>query len=74
VAAILALGWLTASASMNLLARQAAHERGRVEARMREAIGVIARQMVIAPVEQELSEFARFREAFAQAAGTGAGQ
>src|SRR5206468_12859951 len=70
-AALLGLGWLTARAAMRVAAREAAAEREQAERRMREAISDIARQLVVTPVEQELSELLRFAGALAQAARAG---
>jgi hypothetical protein len=60
-AAILLLGWLTANGCMTLVARDADQEREQAEQRMRAGIAGVAEQMVLAPVDRELSEFARFR-------------
>jgi hypothetical protein len=62
VAAILVLGWLTANGCMALVIRDADREREQTEQRMRAAIAEVARQYVVAPVERELSEFARFHD------------
>jgi GTP-binding protein EngB required for normal cell division/type IV secretory pathway VirB2 component (pilin) len=66
-AALLLLGWLTASGCMSLVVREADQERERVEQAMNAAIAGVARQMVLAPVERELSELARFRAELAVA-------
>jgi GTP-binding protein EngB required for normal cell division len=60
IAAILGLGWLTASGSMNLVTAAASQERGRVEVEMHERMAKVAQDMVVQPVRQELSEYARF--------------
>jgi GTP-binding protein EngB required for normal cell division len=60
IAAILALGWLTASGCMSMVSAAAVRERGRVEAQMRSRMQEVAEQMVLMPVKQELSEYARF--------------
>ena len=60
IAAILALGWLTASGCMSMVSAAALRERGRVEAQMRSRMQEVAEQMVLMPVKQELSEYARF--------------
>ena len=70
VAAILLLGWLTASGCMTLVVRTADLEREQAEQQMRAGIAGVARQMVIVPVEQELSIYARFREELAIAGGS----
>lgn len=62
IAAILLLGWLTAVGCMTLVTRTATRERGQVEARMHEGVRQAAQRMVLGPLEQELAEYARFRE------------
>jgi GTP-binding protein EngB required for normal cell division len=69
IAAILLLGWLTASGAMNRVQIAAAEERERVEAEMRARMTVAAREMVVLPVEQELQEFDLFRTELRIAAG-----
>jgi hypothetical protein len=71
VAAILLLGWLTANGCMALVIREADREREQVQQRMRAAITEVARQFVVAPVERELSEFARFHDELAVARAAG---
>ena len=66
-AAVLLLGWLTANACMTLVARDASQERERAEQQMRAGIAGVAQQMVLAPADRELSEFARFQEELAVA-------
>jgi GTP-binding protein EngB required for normal cell division len=60
IAAILALGWLTASGCMSMVSAAALRERSRVEAQMRSRMKDVAEQLVLTPVKQELSEYARF--------------
>jgi len=60
VAAILLLGWLTANGCMAVVIREADQEREQAQQRMRSAIADVAQRFVLAPVEQELSEFAKF--------------
>ncbi|MFI5068366.1 MAG: hypothetical protein ACHP9Z_30905, partial [Streptosporangiales bacterium] len=60
IVAILVLGWLTASGCMSLVSSAALAERTRAEAQMRSAMMEVAEQYVLAPVRQELSEYARF--------------
>jgi GTP-binding protein EngB required for normal cell division len=60
IAAILALGWLTASGCMSMVSAAALRERSRVEAQMRSRMQDVAEQLVLMPVTQELSEYARF--------------
>jgi hypothetical protein len=69
VIAVLLLGWLTASGCMTLVMRSADRERERAEQQMRDGIGGVAREMVVVPVEQELSIYTRFRDELAVAAG-----
>jgi predicted membrane-bound spermidine synthase len=69
VAAILLLGWLTASGGMTLVARASDREREQAERQMRAAIAEVARRMVLVPVEQELSVYGRFRDELAVARG-----
>jgi len=70
VAAILLLGWLTANGCMALVIREADQERELAQQQMRTAIGEVARRFVLAPVEQELSEFARFHDELTVARAT----
>jgi len=70
VAAVLLLGWLTASGCMTLVVRTADQEREQAEQQMRTGIAGVARQMVIVPVEQELAIYSRFREELAIASGS----
>lgn len=60
VAAILVLGWLTASGCMSLVSSAALRERSWVEEQMRSRMKEVAEQLVLVPVKQELSEYARF--------------
>jgi GTP-binding protein EngB required for normal cell division len=69
IAAILLLGWLTANGCMTLVVRTADRERERAEQQMRAGIAEVARQMVMVPVEQELSIYTRFRDELAIADG-----
>ena len=69
VAAFLLLGWLTAAGCMNLVRAAAGRERGALLEAMRAKIGTVAREMVLAPAEQELAEFQRFRSELRVAAG-----
>jgi len=70
VAAILLLGWLTANGCMALVIREADQERELAQQQMRTAIAEVARRLVLAPVEQELSEFARFHDELTVARAT----
>jgi hypothetical protein len=60
IAAILVLGWLTGSGCMSLVSSAAIRERGRVEEQIRARMTEVAEQLVLMPVKQELSEYARF--------------
>jgi GTP-binding protein EngB required for normal cell division len=60
IAAILVLGWLTASGCISLVSSAALRERSRVEEQMRSRMKEVAEQLVLVPVKQELSEYARF--------------
>jgi hypothetical protein len=70
IAAILVLGWLTASGFMSLVTTAAAQERDHVDADMRSRMTVVAEQMVLQPIRQELSECSRFSAAL-RAASSG---
>ncbi len=69
IAAFLVLGWLTAAGCMNLVRAEAGHERERVLDTMHAKVEVVAREMVLVPVEQELAEYGRFRSELRIAAG-----
>jgi len=69
IAAILLLGWLTASGCMNLVRVAAEREQEHVEAAMRTRLAAVASDMVVAPVEQELFEYDQFVEDLRVAAG-----
>ncbi len=69
VVAILLLGWLTATVSMNLVRSAAEREGAAFSAAMREQIGRVAGDLVIAPAQAELAEFSRFRDQLRIAAG-----
>jgi 50S ribosome-binding GTPase len=60
--AALALGAGTAALSMSSVRRSAERENARVATDMRGRIGEVAQEMVILPVEQELSEYDRYRD------------
>jgi GTP-binding protein EngB required for normal cell division len=62
--AFLLLGWLTAAGCLNLVRSGAARERERVQETMRAKIGVVAREMVLLPAEEELAEYRRFVDEF----------
>src|SRR6266498_2427452 len=69
IVAILLLGWLTASGCMNLVRVAAEREQERVAVAMRSRMAVVARDMVVMPIEQELFEYERFTEELRVAAG-----
>jgi GTP-binding protein EngB required for normal cell division len=69
IAAILLLGWLTASGCMNLVRVAAERELQRVDAAMRSRLAMVASEMVVTPVEHELFEYDRFLEDLRVAAG-----
>jgi GTP-binding protein EngB required for normal cell division len=69
IAAFLFLGWLTAAGCVNLVRSAAARERGQVQEAMRAKIGVVAREMVLMPAEEELAEYRRFVDEFRVVAG-----
>ena len=62
IVALLLLGWLTSAGCMNMVMLSADRERTRAEQGMRSRIAKVARELVLMPVEQELSEYDRFRE------------
>jgi GTP-binding protein EngB required for normal cell division len=67
VAAVLLLGWLTATGCMTLVLRAAERERDQAEQTMRAGVAGVAQRLVVTPVEQELSMYARFRKELAVA-------
>jgi hypothetical protein len=69
IVAFLLLGWLTAAGCLNLVRSAAGRERARGLEAMRAKIGVVARDMVLIPVEEELAEYARFLSELRVAAG-----
>jgi hypothetical protein len=69
IVGVLLLGWLTSSGGMNAVTRAAGRERARAEQDMRSRVARVARELVLAPVEQELSEYSRFRDALKAARG-----
>ncbi|HEX4062156.1 MAG TPA: ABC transporter [Streptosporangiaceae bacterium] len=62
IVATLLLGWLTSSGCMNMVMLAADRERSRAEQGMRSRIAKVAREFVLIPVEQELSEYDRYRD------------
>jgi hypothetical protein len=69
IAAFLLLGWLTASGCTNLVRSSATRERSRVQEAMRAKLERVAREMVLLPAGQELSEYRRFCSELRVAAG-----
>ena len=69
IAAFLLLGWLTAAGCMNVVRSAAERESERVRQTMRARIEDVAREMVVAPAEQELATYRRFRDELRVAAG-----
>lgn len=63
IVALLLLGWFTSSGCMNLVLLAAERERARAEQDMRSRAAQVAGELVLAPVQQELSEYDRFRGA-----------
>ncbi|MEW2354514.1 GTP-binding protein [Spirillospora sp. NPDC029432] len=62
VVCTLGMGALTASACRNLVALSSAKHGERMESHMRERIETVADEKVLAPVAEELSRYAEFRE------------
>jgi GTP-binding protein EngB required for normal cell division len=60
-AAVLLLGWLTASGCQNMALVAAEREQERAEAEMRARVAAVARDLVIAPAGREIAEYERFR-------------
>jgi hypothetical protein len=69
IAAMLLLGALTASASLNMVRAAAEDESRQVSSLMRERMAAVAREMVVIPTELELRELERFRDELRAAAG-----
>jgi hypothetical protein len=69
IVALLLLGWLTSSGCMHMVLLAAGRERARAEQDMRSRVAEVARELVLAPVQQELSEYDRFRGALKTARG-----
>ena len=63
IAAILLLGWLTASACENMVQLGAEGQRAHIIEVIRSRIAEVVKDKVLAPVELELAEYSRFREA-----------
>jgi GTP-binding protein EngB required for normal cell division len=61
IAAMLVLGWLTASACINAVRTAAVRENEQVAEDMQNRMASVAQELVVAPAQQELSELDRFR-------------
>jgi GTP-binding protein EngB required for normal cell division len=59
---VLGLGVLTSLAARNIIALTSVKHSERMEQQMREGVAAAARELVIAPVEEELAVYARFRD------------
>ena len=62
VAAILLLGWLTSAGCQNVVALAAERQRDRIVALIRGRITAVTQDKVLMPIQQELSEYARYRD------------
>lgn len=62
ITAILLLGWLTSSGCQNMVALAAERRRHHITEMIRARIAEVAQEMVLMPIEQELSEYGRFLE------------
>jgi GTP-binding protein EngB required for normal cell division len=68
-AAMLLLGFLTASSSRNMARLAAERERARAEREMHERVAAVTRDLVLAPLGREIAQYERFRRNLAVAAG-----
>jgi len=68
-AAVLLLGFLTASGCQNMALLAAERERERAERAMSERVAGVARDLVLVPLGQEIAQYERFRHDLAVAAG-----
>jgi hypothetical protein len=69
IAAMLLLGWLTASGCSNMVMLAAERERERAEQQMRSRVDGVARKLVLMPAGEELVEYERFRTELTTARG-----
>jgi hypothetical protein len=60
-AAVLLLGWLTASGCQNMVLVAAEREQERAEAEMRARVTAVARDLVLTPAGNEIEVYERFR-------------
>jgi energy-coupling factor transporter ATP-binding protein EcfA2 len=72
VVAIGLLGWLTASGSQNMVLLAADHDRDKLEIKLRDQVGIVTRDLVLAPAGYQLAEYDRFRRHLATARGPAA--
>jgi GTP-binding protein EngB required for normal cell division len=61
IAALLVLGWLTASSCVNAVRNAAIGEKEEVAENMQARMASVAQELVVTPAQQELSELDRFR-------------
>ncbi|HEX3488268.1 MAG TPA: GTPase [Streptosporangiaceae bacterium] len=61
IAALLVLGWLTASSCVNAVRNAAIREKEEVAENMQARMASVAQELVVAPAQLELSELDRFR-------------
>ncbi|MGH3393907.1 MAG: hypothetical protein ACRDPO_04385, partial [Streptosporangiaceae bacterium] len=61
IAALLVLGWLTASTCVNAVRNAAIREKEDVAKSMQARMASVAQELVVTPAQQELSELDRFR-------------
>ena len=66
-AAVLLLGWLTASGCHNMALAAAEREQSRALQDMREQVARVAHDLVLAPAGREIAEYERFRLALGEA-------
>jgi GTP-binding protein EngB required for normal cell division len=72
IVAMLLLGWLTSSACLNAVRSAAIRENDEVAESMQDGIAGVAKELVVAPAQQELSELDRFRAELRVALGKSA--
>jgi GTP-binding protein EngB required for normal cell division len=68
-AAMVLLGWLTASGCRNVAVLAADRERTRADEAMRDQVAAVARDLVLAPAGWEIGEYERFRRELVTAQG-----
>jgi hypothetical protein len=69
-AAMLLLGYLTAAGCQNISLLAAEREREHAEQAMREQVASAARDLVLVPVGQEITQYERYRKELAVVEGT----